>query len=120
MDSGIEIEGFEDFSRFLGDMVLDMGTKRKAVREGINVVAKDLEENTPVGSTGELSEIKVTVRESFLAVEGIARSKAFYDIFQEFGTSEQKAHVGYFERSVTESEDEAVSRLARVIFNKMR
>lgn len=118
--SGIELEGFEEFEEFLGDMVLSIPVKRKAVRTGIKVIAEGLEEATPVGPTNELAEIKVSVKENNLAIEGLARSNAFYDIFQNFGTSEQKAHVGYFDRSVEKNRNEALEKLASVIFEKMR
>lgn len=118
--SGIELEGFEDFEKFLDGMVLSQSDKRRAVKNGITVIAKGLEVDTPKGPTGELAEIKVTVREKDLATEGLARSKAFYDVFQEFGTSEQKAHVGYFERSVDSNSEKALNEMAEVIFNKMR
>lgn len=118
--SGIEIEGLEEYEKLLEDMVLSAGDKRKAIKEGIEVIAKGLEDDTPVGATGELSEIKTTVREKDLATEGIARSKAFYDIFQNFGTSEQKSHVGYFDRSIEKNSTKAVGKVAEVIFEKMR
>lgn len=102
------------------DMVFSSLDKRKAIKAGINVIAEGLEKDTPKGPTGKLAEIKVTVREKDLATEGIARSKSFYDIFQNFGTSEQKANVGYFERSVNQNEDKALSNVADIIFSKMR
>lgn len=102
------------------NMVFSSLDKRKAVKAGINVIAEGLEKDTPKGATGELAEVKITVREKDLATEGLARSKAFYDIFQEFGTSEQKANVGYFERSVNSNSNKALSEMAEAIFNKMR
>lgn len=120
MASGIEVEGLDEYEKLLEDMVLDFSDKRKSVKAGIEVIAKGLEDDTPVGPTGELAEIKTTVRQKELATEGIARSKAFYDIFQNFGTSEQKAHVGYFDRSVEKNSTKAVAAVAEIIFEKMR
>ena len=116
----IELEGIEDFEKLLGNMVLSQSDKRKAVKSGITVIADGLEKDTPKGKNKKLSEIKVTIREKDLATEGVARSKAFYDVFQEFGTSEQKVHVGYFERSVDSNSEKAVSEMAEVILTKMR
>ena len=118
--SYIELEGFEEFEEFIKNMALDTLTKKQSVRAGIKEIAKGLEEDSPVGPTGELSEIKTSVKENALAIEGTAKSEAFYDIFQEYGTSEQKAHVGYFERSVEANTDAAISKVAKVIFKKMR
>ncbi|MFQ9308623.1 MAG: HK97-gp10 family putative phage morphogenesis protein [Paraclostridium sordellii] len=119
MSSTIELEGFEEFEEYVKNMALDTVIKRQAVRSGIKVIGKGLEDDTPVGPTGELAEIKVSIKENALATEGTAKSKAFYDIFQEYGTSEQKAHVGYFERSVEENAEEAISKVAQTIFRKI-
>ena len=120
MSSAIELEGFEEFEEFVESMSLDTTIKRQAIRSGIKVIGEGLENDTPVGPTGELAEIKISVKENALATEGTAKSEAFYDIFQEFGTSEQKANVGYFERSVEENTPEAISKVAETIFRKMR
>lgn len=119
MSGTIELDGLDEFQEFVENMALDVTTKRQAVRVGIKEIGQGLEEDTPVGPTGELAEIKISVKESNLAVEGTAKSEAFYDVFQEFGTSEQKANVGYFERSVEDHKDEAISKVAEVIFKKM-
>lgn len=120
MSGTIELDGLDEFQEFIEDMSLDIGTKRQSVRAGVTVIGNGLEEDTPVGPTGELATIKISVKESSLAIEGTAKSEAFYDIFQEFGTSEQKAHVGYFERSVESNTAEAIEKVAEVIFRKMR
>ncbi|MCE9677515.1 hypothetical protein LPC27_17180 [Paraclostridium bifermentans] len=120
MAGNIELEGMEEFEEFVKSMALDTTIKRQAIRSGINVIGKGLENDTPAGPTGELAEIKISVKENALATEGTAKSKAFYDIFQNFGTSEQKAHVGYFDRSVEGNTQEAISKVAETIFKKMR
>lgn len=116
----IELEGFYEYEELLKNMTLSPELKKKAVRTGIKIIADKLEKDTPQGPTGELAEIKVKVKDLGLYVEGTASSKAFYDIFQNFGTSEQKANVGYFDKSVDDSESEALEQVAKVIFNKMR
>lgn len=118
--ASLEIEGFEEFEKFISeDMVLDEGIKRKGVKAGITKIGKAIEKNSPQKS-GRLSKVKVRVKNIGLAIEGAASSKEFYDIFQNFGTSEQKAHVGYFDRAVDESSNEAVEEVAEIIFRKMR
>ena len=119
MSSTIELEGYEEFEEYVKNMALDTVIKRQAVRSGIKVIGEGLENDTPVGPTGELAEIKISVKENALATEGTAKSKAFYDVFQNYGTSEQKAHVGYFDRSVEENTEEAISKVAQTIFRKM-
>lgn len=118
--SSIELDGFDEFEKFVSDMVLSESDKRKAVRSGIKIVAKEIESNSPVGKSKQLAKIKIKVKNTGLATEATANSKAFYDVFQEFGTSEQKANVGYFERAVENSKGEAISEVAKIIFEKMR
>ncbi|MGL4569637.1 MAG: HK97-gp10 family putative phage morphogenesis protein [Clostridium sp.] len=120
MPGKIELEGFEEFENLLGDMSLSFSDKRRAVKKGITLIGEELEKDTPVGESGKLSKIKISVKEIELATEGTARSNAFYDVFQNFGTSEQKAHVGYFDRSVEKNTSAAVSEVAKIIFDKMR
>lgn len=120
MSGTIELDGYEEFQEFIENMSLDITTKKQAVRGGIKVIGNGLENDTPVGLTGELSEIKTSVKESNLSIEGIAKSNAFYDVFQNFGTSQQKAHIGYFDRSVESNTNEAISKVAEIVFNKMR
>lgn len=120
MTCNIEVEGLEKFENFLSeDMVLDELTKRKGVRAGITKIGKAIEKNSPV-KTGRLSKIKIRVKNTGLATEGTASSGEFYDVFQNFGTSEQKMHVGYFDRAVDESTNEALEEVAEIIFRKMR
>lgn len=117
--SGIELEGFEKLIELNDKLVLKPSDKKKAVRIGIETVAKEIEKNSPVGKTKKLSKIKITVREKNLAIEGIARSSAFYDKMQEYGTSQQKKNVGYFKRSIERSKDKATRKVAKYIFKKM-
>lgn len=117
--ASLEIEGLEEFQSLVQEMSLDVSDKRKAVRAGIKVIGKGLEDDTPKGKTGKLQKVKITVREKDLATEGIARSSAFYDVFQDFGTSQQKKHVGYFERSVKNNEADAVEEVAKSIFSRL-
>lgn len=118
--SGIIIDGFEEFEELLEDMVLSDLDKRKAVKSGIEKVADKIEKYSPVGKTGKLKKIKIRVKNTGLAVEATANSEALYDVFQEFGTSEQKENVGYFEKAVKESTDEALEAMSEIIFKNLR
>ncbi|RUT53041.1 bacteriophage HK97-gp10, tail-component family protein [Clostridium botulinum] len=120
MNNGIEIEGMEEFTNMLENMTLGEADERKAVRLAIEPIAVEVEKNSPVGKTKRLKKISKTVKKDGLATVGIVRTKAFYDLFQEFGTSQQKHHVGYFERSVKSTEDKAISILAKELLDKVR
>lgn len=120
MSNGIEIEGMEEFTDFLEDMTIDEANERKAMRSAIKPIGEEVEKNSPVGYTGKLKRISKTVKKDGLATVGIVRTKVFYDIFQEFGTSKQKKNVGYFERSVKNTEDKALSILAKELLDKVK
>ncbi|NFQ85118.1 hypothetical protein FDG04_07310 [Clostridium sporogenes] len=120
MSNGIEIEGLDEFTDFLQDMTLTESDEKKAVREAIEPIGNMVEKNSPTGYTGRLKRISKTVKRDGLATVGIVRTKVFYDIFQELGTSKQKKNVGYFERSVKGVEDKAISILTKILLDKAK
>ncbi|NFB32660.1 hypothetical protein EXN65_20030 [Clostridium botulinum] len=120
MSNGIEIEGMEEFKDMLEDMTLDEASERKAVRLAIEPIADEVEKNSPVGYAGKLKRISKTVKKDGFATIGTVKTKVFYDLFQEFGTSQQKKNVGYFERSVKSTEDKAVGILAKELLDKVK
>ncbi|AWB17259.1 hypothetical protein HYH50_03190 [Clostridium botulinum] len=119
MADGIEIEGMEEFTEMLEDMTIDEADEKKAVRKGIEVVAKRVESNTPV-LTGKLKKIKKSVKKEGFATVGTVKLGAWWDLFQEFGTSQQKHHVGFFDRAVKDSENEAVEIVVEELLDKVR
>jgi HK97 gp10 family phage protein len=119
MADGIEVEGMDEFTDMLEDMTIDEADEKKAMRKAIKPIADEVERNSPVGYTGKLKKISKTVKKEGLATVGIVRTKVFYDIFQEFGTSTQKKNVGYFERSVNSTKDEATGILAKELLDKV-
>lgn len=120
MSSGIEIEGLEEFEKTIQDMTITDLEAKAAIRAAIKPIADTIEKETPKGETGRLKKLSKTVKTNGLGYEGIVRAKAFYDIFQEFGTSQQKSHVGYFDRAVKSSEDEAINILSNALLNKVK
>lgn len=119
MDNGIEIEGMEEFTDMLSDMTIDETDEKKAMREAIKPIAEEIEKNTTKRS-GKLSKISKTVKKEGLATVGIVKTKQFYDIFEEFGTSMSKHNVGYFDRSVKNTEDKAINILAKELLDKAK
>ncbi|KOY66359.1 HK97-gp10 family putative phage morphogenesis protein [Clostridium sporogenes] len=119
MADGIEIEGMEEFTEMLENMTIDEADETKVVRKGIEVVAKQVESNTPV-LTGKLKKIKKSVKKEGFATVGTVKLGAWWDLFQEFGTSQQKYHVGFFDRAVKGSENEAIEVVAKELLNKAK
>ncbi len=112
--SGFELSGFEELETLLQDMTLTEAEEKKAVKKSIDVIAKVVESNTPIGKTGSTKkQIKTKVSKDDFSVTGQIIMGAFYTGFEEFGTSQQKHHVGFFERSVNSSQNEALEILAK-------
>lgn len=111
--TGIELEGFEEFESMLQDMTIDEADERKALRKSIKIIASEVEKNTPVGATGRLKKLKIKVKKEGLATVGSFSMGAFYDKFQEFGTSKSKKNVGFFERSVNKTQNEVINTLTK-------
>lgn len=113
MSSGIEIDGFEDLEELLQDMTITEADEKRAMKKAIEPIADEVERNTPERTSRlKKSVIKSIKREGFATI-GIVRLGKFYDIFQEFGTSQQKAHIGFFERSVNKKAEESLSILSK-------
>lgn len=112
--SSIELEGFEELENIIQCITLTEAEEKKAMKTAINVIAKEVESNTPDGKTEKMKkQIKTTVSKDDFSITGIVKMGAFYTGFEEFGTSQQKHHVGFFERSVNNSQNEALAVLAK-------
>ena len=118
--SGIEIEGMDEFTKMLEDMTISEADEKKAMRKAIKPIADEVEKNSPVGKTGRLKKVSKTVKKDGLATVGVVRTSTWYDKFQEFGTSQQKHNIGYFERSVKDTEDEALEILSKELLDKVK
>lgn len=117
---GIKLEGLEEFEKLVEDMTITEMDAKKAIRKAINPIAKEIQNNTPRGYTGQLKRIKKSVKKEGLATVGTIKTTAFYDFMQEFGTSYQKANVGYFDRSIKATENKAIEILANELLDKVR
>lgn len=118
MNDGIVIDGFDDLEELLQQMTISETDEKNAMKKALEPISNEIEKNTPEGNTKRLKRLKIQVKKEDLATVGIVKTTAFYDIFQEFGTSQQKSNVGYFERSVRSKENEAVSILFKNLLDK--
>lgn len=109
----IEFDGFDELESLLQEMTIDEADERRAMKKAIDIIGDEVDRNTPVGATQRLKKsLKRQVTKEGFATVGIVRFGVFYDLFQEFGTSRSKKNVGFFERSVNNTQDEALSVLA--------
>lgn len=112
MSNSIEIDGFEDLEKLLLDMTISEQDAKKAMRKAIEVLNKGLDGEIPVGKTKRLSKRKKLVKKEGLATVGIVSMTAFYDFMQEFGTSQNKSNIGFFERGIEKNQNEAIKTIA--------
>lgn len=112
--SSIELDGFEELENIVQNMTLTEAEEKKVMKSAIDVIYNEVESNTPVGETGDMKkEIKEKVSKDDFSVTGQVIMGSWYTGFEEFGTSQQKHHTGFFERSVNSSQDEALDVLAK-------
>lgn len=108
MRARYEIDGFDDFFDEIKNMEISDTKKRKALRTVGDVLIKGIEPNLPKRTGGYRKELKKRITQTDEGMSVIVNSSKFYDIFQEFGTSQQKSNVGSFEKGVNQSADKAV------------
>lgn len=113
----IELEGMDSLTDLFKDMTLTEENKKQAMQKAIKVVKNEISKNT-TKRTGRLSKLSATVKQEDFATVGIVKTKRFYDIFEEFGTSNAKHNVGYFDKSVRNKENEAVHILYDELIDK--
>jgi len=117
--ASIEIEGFEELEEFLQNLTVTDSDEKKAMKLAIDVIANEVEKNTPE-RTGKLKRIKKTVKKDGFGTVGTIKMGVFYDIFQEFGSSQQKKNIGFFERSVNNTKDKAIQVLTKELLDKAK
>lgn len=106
MNNGIELEGFEETEDLIKNMVITEEDEKRAMRAALNSPKKKLVQDTPKGFTKRLSKVKMSIKKDGFATVGIIKLGAWWDKFQEFGTSQQKHHAGFFDRSINSTTDE--------------
>ncbi len=112
MSNSIELSGFDELEDLLHDMTVSDADEKKAMKKAIEPIHREIESNSPEKTSKLKREIKDTVKKEDFATVGEVKLGAWYSPFQNWGTSQQKAHVGFFDRAVNKSKDEALRILA--------
>ena len=120
MPSAIVIEGFEDLEEYIQEMTLTENDKKTAMKAAIEPIGEEVRNNTPVKSEKLKKSVRTQVKKEGFATVGIVKMGEFYGKFQEFGTSQQKAHVGFFERAVNKSQNKAIGILSKELLDKAK
>lgn len=109
----IEIRGFEDIFKDLDDMNISDKKKRAALKEGAEIVRQAVVDNSPV-ATGNMKKrwkSKIKRFDGNLGFE--IRGDTVQDIVNEFGSSKNKKHVGFFSNAVDKVSDKTVNIIAK-------
>lgn len=108
---GLEIKGFDDIFKDLDDMNISDRKKRLALNVGANLVLKAIEANSPKrsGSLKKRWKVKIKRIDGNLGFE--IRGDTPQDIYNEFGSSDNKKHIGFFSNAVDRSANLAVSEI---------
>jgi HK97 gp10 family phage protein len=109
MSNTIHIVGIDDFFDELKNMEISDAKKRRALKKCGDILIDGIEPSVPK-RTGRLRKgLKKTIKKTDEGMSVIVSTSSFYDVFQEFGTSQDKSNVGFFEKAVRAKQSEAVS-----------
>lgn len=109
----IEIKGFDDIFKDLDDMNISDKKKRASLREGAEIVRQAVIDNSPVG-TGQMKKRWKSRIKRFDGNLGFeVRGDTVQDIENEFGSSKNKKHIGFFSKAVDRVSDKAVNTIAK-------
>lgn len=111
----IEIRGFEDIFKDLDDMNISDKKKRAALKEGAEIVKQAVIDNSPVATGNMKKRWKSNIKRFDGNLGFEIRGDTVEDIYNEFGSSDNKKHIGFFSKAVDKVSDKAV----KIIANEM-
>lgn len=109
----IEIKGFDDIFKDLDDMNISDKKKRIALREGAEIVKQAVIDNSPVRSGKMKKRWKSTIKRFDGNLGFEVRGDTVQDIENEFGSSKNKKHIGFFSNAVDKVTDKAVNSISK-------
>lgn len=114
---GIEIKGFDDIFNELDDMNISDKKKRKALKESSGIIKQEIEDNSPkyTGKMKKRWQNKIKRFDGNLGFE--IRGDTVQDIYNEFGSSKNKKHIGFFSKAVDRTADKAVDIIVKEILD---
>lgn len=116
MADGVELEGFEDLTELFKDLEITEQEERAALNTIGNMAKDSVDDNIPKKSEEMKKSVKKTIKrtdDGDLGVE--VKITKFYAPFQEYGTSQQKHNVGFFDRSINNIIDKAIEEAKKLI-----
>lgn len=114
---GIEIKGFDDVFEELDDMNISDRKKRIALKEGAEIVRQAVIDNSPVRTEKMKKRWKSTIKRFDGNLGFEVRGDTVQDIENEFGSSKNKKHIGFFSKAVDKVSNKAVNIIADEVLN---
>lgn len=111
----IEIRGFEDIFKDLDDMNISDRKKRVALKEGSEIVKQAIIDNSPVATGKMKNRWKSTIKRFDGDLGFEVKGDTVQDIENEFGSSKNKKHIGFFSKAVDKVSDKAVNIIANEV-----
>ena len=110
---GIEIKGFDDIFKDLDDMNISDKKKRRVLREGAEIAKQAVIDNSPVRTGKMKKRWKSTIKRFDGNLGFEVRGDTPQDIENEFGSSKNKKHIGFFSSAVDKVSDKVVNVIAK-------
>ena len=111
----IEIRGFEDIFKDLDDMNISDKKKRAALKEGAEIVKQAVIDNSPVATGNMKKRWKSTIKRFDGNLGFEVKGDTVQDIENEFGSSKNKKHIGFFSKAVDKVSDKVINIIANEV-----
>lgn len=113
----LEIKGFDDVFKDLDDMNISDTKKRRALRNGAEIILNSIQKNSPKrsGSLKDRWKSKITRIDGDLGFE--IKGDTLQDIYNEFGSSDNKKHIGFFSNAVDQVSNKAINIIVEEVFD---
>jgi HK97 gp10 family phage protein len=111
----IEIRGFEDIFKDLDDMNISDKKKRRALKEGVEIVRQAVIDNSPVATGNMKKRWKSTIKRFDGNLGFEVKGDTVQDIENEFGSSKNKKHIGFFSKAVDKVSDKVINIIANEV-----
>lgn len=116
--SGFSVEGFgfEDLIKEFEDMEISEEKQKKALSKAGEVILKNAIENVPELTGYTKKSIKKVIKKIDGDIACEIKVNSWDAIFAEYGTSKDRSHVGWFSRSVEDSEEDVIKEITKEVF----
>lgn len=107
------IEGFDELISKLEKMQITEQEERKALNIAGELIKQNVENESPL----DLGKTKKSIKKQIKRIDGnmscVIKVGKWYAKFQEYGTSQSKSNVGWFEKAIRDKEKEAISLISK-------